>query len=122
MEAEAAVSPLSPSVQCLFEMDLRPNTSPDMDTTKQSFLQIPELVFHQFLDERDQKIYLLGREKQALIKKAEQLRKELAEICLVTHFPVARLVQVLSGLGFELSEGHSLDIWMDVRASAADGQ
>lgn len=30
--------------------------------------------------------------------------------------------EVLSGRDSELSEGHSLDIWMDVRASAADGQ
>lgn len=36
--------------------------------------------------------------------------------------PAARLMEVLSGWAFELSEGHSLDIWMDVRASAADGQ
>ncbi|GLD54940.1 myosin-4-like protein [Lates japonicus] len=61
-------------------MDLGANKSPDMEITKQSLLQIPELVFHQLLDEKEQKMYLLGREKQALNKKAERLRRELAEV------------------------------------------
>ncbi|GLD54955.1 myosin-4-like protein [Lates japonicus] len=46
MEADAVVSPFPPSVQRLSGMDLGANKSPDMEITKQSLLQIPELVFH----------------------------------------------------------------------------
>ncbi|GAA6219519.1 myosin-4-like [Lates japonicus] len=78
MEADAVVSPFPPSVQRLSGMDLGANKSPDMEITKQkspadSRASLP-------LDEKEQKMYFLGREKQALNKKAERLRRELAEV------------------------------------------
>ncbi|GLD68844.1 myosin-4-like protein [Lates japonicus] len=81
MEAEAAVSPLPPSVQCLFEADLRLNASSDMDMTNESLIQIPELK----------------QRGQTLTKREDQLRKELAE----TREEKTRLIADLSSVKME---------------------
>ncbi|GLD54963.1 myosin-4-like protein [Lates japonicus] len=77
---QTEVETFPPSVQQLFQLDLSANTSQDMKSGEQSILQIPELQFYQLLDEKEQKIYFLQREKQALNNKVERLRTELAGV------------------------------------------
>ncbi|XP_018518182.1 myosin-4-like [Lates calcarifer] len=77
---ETQMETFPPSVQQLFQLDLGANTSQDMEIGEQSILQIPELLFHQLLDEKEQKIYLLQRGKEALNKKVDRLKVELAGV------------------------------------------